>query len=378
MLIQADRFLSQRYKNYVSTANVARIEEQEDGPDKQSMATYEKYRSRLQTVIKGVLVWMANIPQETHVSTGHSNISDERDPYLSIRPVSHHYVQLFYSYPEIGDITHLESPVWPPWKAHWQAACFVSITIWYVLKNCREIAKDILPITSLWKNVPDLSVGELPPEGEPRTVLLQWYHMTCVYNLHGMTRRRPSSGHDPTSAYIRKLEQMSLRLTRPAKKPNVDLYTINDEQLDRLLLICNEVIHESTSANTRIGYMANVRARIERRNPTTIINPGFTGRKSNTSEEPPWELSCLNHHTALRIAVEFTDLMEVSDVKQACDDFRSTEFTFHPTWDRSERQMSEQWWDVDASAIVCATLLHPHIREAGKTKYLVGAIQCHN
>jgi hypothetical protein len=326
---------------------------------------------------------MAKIPRGTCLSMGHSSNSDKRDPYSSIRPISHHYVQLFepYSYPWIPTIIRYDSPCRPPWNSHWQAACFVSITIWYVLHNCPEITEKIRPISSLWKNVPDLSVGELQPEAEPRTALLQWYHATCVYNLSEMVRRKSSSGHDGMSAYIKNLEQMCLRLTRPAKKPSIDLYTIKDEQLDRLLLICNEVIQEPTSANTsntRIDCMTNVRAKIERRTPTTIINPGFTGRKSNSSKEPPWELSCLNHHTAFRIALEFADFTEVNDFKQACYDFRSTEFTFHPTWDRSKRHMSKQWWDVDASAIVCATLLHPHIKEAGKTKHLVVAMQCHS
>ena len=336
------------------------------------MAAYEKYRSRLQTVIKGVLIWMAKLPRGTHVSRGHSSISDEVDPYSSIRPISHHYVQLFeihrYSWTNSKWITNTLDR--PPWNSHWQAACFVSITIWYILDNYPEIAEDILSISSLWKNVPDLSVRELPREAEPRTPLLQWYHTTCVYDLLKKIQRRPPPDQDGTSAYLKKLEQMSLRLTGAAKKPNIYLYTIEDEQLDRLLLICNEVIHKSTSANTRISCIANVRSRIERRNPTTIINPGFTVRKSKISNEPPWELSCLNHHTALRMAVESDYSTEVNELKQACYDFRSTEFTFHPTWDRSKRQMSEQWWDIDASAIVCATLLHPYIREAGKTKLI--------
>ncbi|KAF7502814.1 hypothetical protein GJ744_005027 [Endocarpon pusillum] len=370
LLIKADNLLSQRYKENVSTENVVRDEEQEDGADERSIATYKKYRSRLQTVIKGVLVWMAKIPRGTRSSMGHSRYLDKEDPYSRIRPISHHYKQPFNSQPWLRPIVPYNSPNRPPWDSHWQAACFVSITIWYVLNNCPEITEEVLPISSLWKNVPEISVGELQPEAEPKTALLQWYHATCVNSFSKMVGRKSSSGHDGMSAYIKNLEQMCLRLTRPAKKPTIDPYTIKDEQLDRLLLICNEVIQEPTFANTRFDCMTNVRAKVERRTPTTIINPGFTGRKSNFSKEPPWELSCLNHHTAFRIALEFPDftVTEVNDFKQACYDFRSTEFTFHPTWDRSEKQMSKQWWDVDASAILCATLLHPYIQKADKQR----------
>ena len=147
------------------------------------------------------------------------------------------------------------------------------------------------------------------------------------------------------------------------KKPNVDQYTAKDEQVDRLLLIWKEVTQQTTSANTTITH---VREKIERRAPTTIVNPGLTRPKSIYSREPPWEFTCLNHHTALRIAMGYSESDEFEQVKKTCYDFLSTEFTFHPTWDRSKRSMSQGWWDIDTSGIVCATLLDSYIGKVGK------------
>ena len=125
------------------------------------------------------MVWMAKLLWGTSTSMRYMNDVDEADPYSKISPISHRYVHLFNSIFYLR-IEPLHKSGLSSWKPKWQAACFISITVWYILNKCPKTAREALSNSWLWTDLPQLPTEELSHETEPKTALLQWYHAICV------------------------------------------------------------------------------------------------------------------------------------------------------------------------------------------------------
>ena len=237
------------------------------------------------------------------------------------------------------------------WSSEWQTSCFSAITINYVLTRCAWIAKELIPDYELWNNLPTLSIGRVPRDLELKTALLQWLHWVCLINILEMVNKPPAESVKATYwSHIRNLEHLCTKLRKPAQKADFE----EEEETDHLILICKELSSNIVSSDNTSSY---VYEKIQRRTATRIINAGNTISKRAVPVQAPWELSCLNHHTALRVAVNRVDNDDIKTAKEACFEFQSSDSMLFPSWERSEPTMLKLWWNTDVSSIVCATLL---------------------
>lgn len=313
--------------------------------------TYERYQSRLQAIITGALRWMVNLHEKADKPSSSKRKWSPEIP-INVRPVSNQKFRLFrVKYQRL--LHQAEGESWlSVHNPSCQTACFGTMIMHYILKVYPEIPQEEFQSPWLQTSASDLSIERAPREIDHKTAMLRWYHYTCLYHL--IRKFQISTAFtESQKSHVRQLEHAAMRLTRPIQKSRPDLYTAEDEQTDRLLLLYRELALEPNSANASITHVLE---KIKSREPTTTINPGWRTSKSTSSVDAPWEFSCLNHHTAFDMAMGSSD-SDINKTKDACLDFHSTDYTFLPTWDRSKRDMSERWWDMDASSIVCATLL---------------------
>ena len=359
-LIRADQFLQRHFANLNSEKSLV-IKSQERESDEILMATYETYKAMLQCIIKGVLIWTARLSWDPISDTTVWNFGDLCS---NIRTVSHtrnQYFELYYDSSEDGPCELTSSS----WKPRWQTSYFAILTIFYILKHYKEMAKELVPIHGLWSGLLKFPTGRVSRDLKLKPALLQWLHSTCLLEIHKMFNKIPAeSSRDAYTSYIKNLEHICSKLAKPPQKPELDLYTEEEEETDRLILICREFNSDMVFANTSFTYVSD---KIQQRVATRTINIGNSVAKRLAPIVAPWELSCLNHHIGLKIAVDSSSNDDVKQaavkepdiksIKEACFDFQSSDSMFLPTWDRSRRRMLEHWWNIDVSSILCATIL---------------------
>ncbi|MCJ1399477.1 hypothetical protein MMC11_002679 [Xylographa trunciseda] len=353
-LVKADQFLQQHFEDFDSPVKIQEVRYHDSEFNEATVAAYKKYKTRLQRVIKGLLLWTINL--SLGADPGRSwQAETSLDPRCHLRAVSHHQYQPFLLFdPEIetypGSLSFM-----PFWSSKWQASCFASIIMNYVLTRYAWMARELSPKAELWSNLPRLSTIKASRDSKLKTALLQWLHSACLLNIYEMINKVPAD--DTKEVYythIKNLERLCSKLRKPLPKGDFDLYAGEEEETDRLLLVCRELSPGITSTSgDEFSYVSN---KIQHRMTTRTINPGDSIPERVAPTEAPWELSCLNYHTALIIAADRADDYDTRTAKRACYKFQSSDSMFLPTWDRSWRWL-ESWWDANVSCIVCATLL---------------------
>lgn len=163
------------------------------------------------------------------------------------------------------------------------------------------------------------------------------------------------------------------RRVQPEQKLQVDpsqVYLAVDEEIHRLALLCQE-LELTTSSNPPLPESKEdfatlcVTTTCEKamsRKHTTRFNhgPGKDTDEENqlASVSAPWELSCLNHHALLSALLKRSeDVDRQIATKEDCFEFLQSDFTFARSWDRSRANMIGEWWGMEVSSVICATLL---------------------
>ncbi|MCJ1386636.1 hypothetical protein MMC17_009762 [Xylographa soralifera] len=361
-LVKADQFLLQHFGDFDSPAKIQEIQSHDSEFSEASVAAYKEYKTRLRGVIEGVLLWIINLSWGTEPESKWQS-SEYMDPSRHIRAIHHHQDQRFWLFDREIE-TEATSPFYLfSWSSRWQTSCFASITINYVLTRCAWIAEALLPKNELWSNLPRLSTDRVSRDLELNAALLQWLHSVCLMNILEMANKIPSEDVKATySSHIKNLERLCLKLRKPSQKADFDLYTEEEEKTDHLTFACKELSSNIASNDNALNYVLE---KIQQRIPTRIINAGISISK-RAPLQAPWELSCLNHHISLKVAVDQADNENFKAAKEACFEFQSSDLMFLPTWDRSRPSMLKRWWNTDVSSIVCATLLDFYSRPADK------------
>ncbi|MCJ1396587.1 hypothetical protein MMC18_009478 [Xylographa bjoerkii] len=330
-LVKADQFLQDCFGDFDSTARMQEIRCHDSEFDEAIVAVYKGYKTRLQCVIKGVLLWTINVSWSSNPVSSWD--SEHFDPHRSTRAISHHQNQLFLKFGNYIEWDPEYLSTLPSWSSKWQTSCFSLITINYVLTRYAWMAEELLPKKGLWSNLPRLSTGRVPRDLRLKTALLQWLHSACLMNIHEMVNKIPAGySKEIHWSHTKDLERLCSKLRKPLQKIDFDLYTEEEEEADRLILVCRELSPELPSTNKDISYVSE---KIQHRTATRTINPGSSASERAAPTEAPWELSCLNHHTALKIAVNRADNDDIKAAKEACFEFQSSDAMFLPTWDRS-------------------------------------------
>lgn len=158
----------------------------------------------------------------------------------------------------------------------------------------------------------------------------------------------------------RKKAEKGMAATR---KTQLDPYSDKDEANDRLALLGIELgLISVREDQLPTSCASQSRRRILERQNTTVINPGqipsdqeISGRINTTA---PWELSCTNHHSRLALSNDPDREDEDSTpFRNNCLRFLTSSYVYIPSWDRSNTNAAALWWDLDASCVVCSTIL---------------------
>jgi len=197
--------------------------------------------------------------------------------------------------------------------------------------------------------------------------LLQWYYASCFSLIcenitstcqdEGLAQRLSEQ-----LTHMGSLKSDAEITVKRWRKGQNELYSTADEEVDRLILFGDEELGlqgDPTAAKLAENRAIQARSRISNRNNTQTFYPGKTlatlGRPSTNA---PWELTCLNHHSLLRTALNDGSISKIDKaVRNPCFQFMLADYTFMTSWDRGSKDMLGQWWDFEPVSVICATII---------------------
>jgi hypothetical protein len=154
-------------------------------------------------------------------------------------------------------------------------------------------------------------------------------------------------------AWRAQAEELFLSLLRESLEDRLDTYFAQDEMIDRLALLSGDLGLDTPSKGSEKSCRQLALRRIKDRKPTEELCSSL----AETSNWEPWELKCLNHHNRW-VASWFPDGREAAhgNDKENCFEFLQPDFNFVASWDRSNSYTVDEWFDVETSSVICATL----------------------
>ncbi|KAI9736318.1 MAG: hypothetical protein M1834_001204 [Cirrosporium novae-zelandiae] len=314
--------------------------------DQSTIDTQEEYLKRIKLCIRSALVWLTCIDDE--LIKGRSSL-----PLSSI--------SLYTNRGRNENTTGIP---------------FRTISIWYVMEYCSDAIDnhfwDILQVKLYpFGHSKFLEMGARPEADRSKSTLdklqhaFYWrYHFHCAREIHEKINLGNSNAKAGDCDSISKIESQEktwklasekyLRFLRKEQDKNAEKYVTEDEEADRLALLSHELKFADGP------YISQTFKRLKSRKPTTIFSPGSSKKESLKSDlvRAPWELTCLNHHTRLMAAFVTNEESEmISSKKQDCFQFLQSDYSFVSSWDWSTEEALKGWWGIEASSIVCSTLL---------------------
>jgi hypothetical protein len=257
-------------------------------------------------------------------------------------------------------------------------AYYPPIALWYVIRNCNSALPEEF-INYLHHEV-DLSKyqsrrplqtidGEQNP---PKLALLVWYSIGCLNRIYKhLTETMGSPPPWGTASFLEIGRSESACQTKAEKsmtsgrKTQINPYATGDEEVERLALLGPELGFTSNEPRRKDGSSCVSRARrkILDRKATKILNPGRSLSEEQSSAQiptsAPWELSCVNHHSRLRVMWNDgeRDNDDLEPFRVDCRRFLTSSFSYVGSWDMSAAQIASKWWEMDTSCIVTSTSL---------------------
>ena len=270
---------------------------------------------------------------------------------------------------------------------------FRTICIWYIMHNWSAFSlDDLLPIIEdVTKNgeilensaselelaldeeiVKDEHDPENPRASKLWNALANWYFCGCLRHLvNAIGERKPKldlvrniekivTKEETRKREVEKLLRSYARRAQSDHRLQVDpnqKYLPIDEEIHRLALLYQDLGLQSTVGDQCVNRTCS---KISARQWTTRFCRGRDSATWDSDKDrfAPWELSCLNHHGLLTAVSKTTqDPERKKDAKDRCSDFLLGDYTFALSWDISRSDMLGEWWGVNVSSMICATLL---------------------
>jgi hypothetical protein len=257
-------------------------------------------------------------------------------------------------------------------------AYFQSLTVWYVMKHCEDAitvefeSKVLLPeLERLARFEDERKKYSEDRVSTPKSDILQWFRFRCLDLICKRTLEeneivdwyRTTGLETDIQRSQAECEKFVLRLRESRQGPDSTI----DEEIDRLYLLGDELgffkFHTQTPyeppADLAEARAREAQERIQSKKPTSYFNPGPKSGLglSRASSHAPWELTYLNHHSALRVAVWVNDLDDLARRRNDVFHFILSDHTFMTSWNRADSTMIGKWWDMEPASVICATLI---------------------
>lgn len=208
----------------------------------------------------------------------------------------------------------------------------------------------------------------------PKNDVLQWLHLSCLFLICNEKFGTNGDG-DPVNGFehsgldvqdVLKAQQRFEKFVSRLKTSQVEWYSVESEELDRVLLLMEELgldaVPTPFTASLALSRVAQTRKRISQRKRTTRFSPGPKSWKGlRVTSNGPWELLCTNHQGILRV----TDESDVKAARERLYQFLMSDYSLMASWDRADSNMVGRWWDVEPVSVVCATLID--LKSEGKS-----------
>lgn len=257
-------------------------------------------------------------------------------------------------------------------------AYYPAIILWYVIRNCKSALPDEfydyihheIDLSKYQSRRPLQTIdGEPNP---PKLALLVWYSIGCLNRIYEyLTETTGSPPTWGTAAFLEIGRTESVCQTKAEKsmtstrKTQTNSYSSGDEEVERLALLGPELGFTVNEPRRKDGStcLSRARRKILDRKGTKILNPGKPLSAEQTSAQistsAPWELSCVNHHSRLRVMWNDgeRDNEDLEPFRVDCRRFLTSSFTYIGSWDMSAAQIATKWWELDTSCIVASTSL---------------------
>jgi hypothetical protein len=259
-------------------------------------------------------------------------------------------------------------------------ACYATLAVWYVIKNCPEAMDDdlksqvILPkLPRAFEVVQKRSSRDKAPT--PKNDVLQWFHLSCFYLICN-EKFQVAAGGEAVDGFtasgfdaheVLKTQQKFEKYVSRLKTSQIESYSVEHEELHRVILLGEELgldaVPTQFTASLASSRALQTRRWLAERKRTTSFNPGPASWKSSqVTSNGPWELLATNHQSFLRI----TDDTNVTAARNRLFEFMLSDFTFMTSWDYADKNMIGSWWNQEPGSVITATLLD--LRSEGKTQ----------
>ena len=320
----------------------------------------EVYLVKLRETIRSAITWLF----ETDLKQGHLLLAVHSEP---------------------GDVDSEGDPVNPAnalrlqtcvpqreslyWDRSYNRGCFATIAAWHVFRVCPEAVTRRFIDETVLPNLPvaySAGIDRAEREKQPtsKSNVLQWLHFSCLLLLYdelGWDENVLPEGVNRDDLRLSKIaetqEQFEKYVSR-LKTSSVDGWSVEHEELDRVLLLAEELgldrLKSKKSYGLAVSRVRQTRKRIQERRRTTKFNTGpkqwMTARSLSNG---PWELLCTNHEAYLRVASD----ADVIPARDRLFEFLLSDYSFMSSWDRADAKMIPRWWDIYPVATICSTLL---------------------
>lgn len=273
-----------------------------------------------------------------------------------------------------------ENRVWMNHDQSYYQACYATLAVWYVVKHCPQAIDNAFKSQTLLPKL--LRAFEVvqkrasrDKEPTPKNDVLQWFHLCCFYLLCN-ERFGPRSDGEAMDGFtasgldsheVLKTQQRFEKYVSRLKTSQIENYSIEHEELDRVILLGEELglnaIPTQFTASLATSRALQTRRRLADRKRTTRFNPGpASWKNSRKTSNCPWELLATNHQSFLRIA----DDANIKSARERLFEFMMSDYSFMTSWDHADRNMIGTWWDQESCSVICATLID--LRNEGKMK----------
>lgn len=273
-----------------------------------------------------------------------------------------------------------ENRVWMSHDQSYNQACYATLAVWYAIKHCPQAVDDIFKSQIL---LPKLhrafevvqKRASRDKEPTPKNDVLQWFHLCCFYLLCN-EKFRLSSDEEAMDGFtasgldaheVLKTQQRFEKYVSRLKTSQIETYSIEHEELDRVILLGEELgldaIPTQFTASLASSRVLQTRRRLIERKRTTKFNPGpASWKNSRKTSNCPWELLATNHQSFLRIA----DDADVKSARERLFEFMMSDYSFMTSWDHADQNMIGTWWDQEPCSVICATLID--LKNEGKSQ----------
>ncbi|KAK3326630.1 hypothetical protein B0H66DRAFT_551399 [Apodospora peruviana] len=256
------------------------------------------------------------------------------------------------------------------WDTSYNRGCYATMAAWYILKMCPAAITSRFVYEVMLPKLPvayQLGMERASRDKQPTAKgnVLQWLHFSCILLLYeelGWEENNLPEGVARDDLNLREAQETQERFEKYVsrlKTTKADGWSMEHEELDRVLLLAEELGLDHLSSLKKSHSLAVSRARqtrrrIRDRRRTTKFNAGpkqwMTARSLSNG---PWELLCTNHESYLRVA----DEPNVIPARDRLFEFLLSDYSFMASWDRADANMVGRWWDIQPVTMICATLL---------------------